>query len=720
MIKHEIEIGGRVLSIQTGHVAKQSSGSVLVTYGETMILVAVNAAKELREDIDFFPLQVEYRERYYAGGKIPGGFFKREGRPTEKEILTCRLTDRPIRPLFPKEFKYETQVIITALSSDGQNSPDTLAGFGASAALMLSDIPWNGPISSVRVGRVNGEFIINPTLNQLQESDLEIILSGTDESVIMVEGEAKEISEDTLIQAIEFGHPFIKTLNELQGKLIADCDVKKRPVPVVEENEVLQKTISELTAVKVADIVAIEDKMEHYEALDNLIDSTIAQLAEEYPESDSDIKDLIHERHKVVMRDIILTKGRRIDGRDTKTVRPISIEPGFLPRTHGSALFTRGETQALVTVTLGTKRDEQIIDDIDRDFTKRYMLHYNFPAFSVGEVRRIMGVSRREVGHGNLAERALKPLIPTAEDFPYTVRIVSDIFESNGSSSMASVCGGSLALMDAGAPLREHVAGIAMGLIVEGDKHAILTDILGTEDHLGDMDFKVAGTSKGITAIQLDLKIEGLSFELMREALEQARAGRLFILDKMNEVLPEARTELSPYAPKILMLQINPEKIGLLIGPGGKTIKRIIADTECGIDVDDDGKVVVSGTDTEKCHDAIEMVKAITFDPEVGKEYDGIITRLMTFGAFVEYAPGREGLIHISELEWRRVEKVSDVVKSGDKIRVKLIKVDDQGRYDFSRKATLPKPEGYVEPQRRERPPRRDGGHQRPFKKRRF
>ncbi len=720
MVKHEINIGGRELSIQTGHVAKQSSGSVLVTYGETMILVAVNAANKLRDDIDFFPLQVEYRERYYAGGKIPGGFFKREGRPTEKEILTCRLTDRPIRPLFPKEFKYETQVIITALSSDGENSPDTLAGFGASAALMLSDIPWNGPISSVRVGWIDGEFIINPTMYQLEESELEIVLSGSDESVVMVEGEASEISEEILIDAIEFGHGYIKELNALQMKLIADCEVKKRSIPEVEENEALTKAVADLTDAKVVDIVAIEDKMEHYEAMDTLTDETIAALAEVYPESDPVIKELIQERHKVVMRDIILTKGRRIDGRDTKTVRPITIEPGFLPRTHGSALFTRGETQALVAVTLGTKRDEQIIDDIDRDTTKRYMLHYNFPPFCVGEVRRIMGVSRREVGHGNLAERALKPLIPTAQEFPYTVRIVSDILESNGSSSMASVCGGSLALMDTGAPMREHVAGIAMGLILEGDKYAILTDILGTEDHLGDMDFKVAGTSNGITAIQLDLKIAGLSFDLLREALAQAREGRLFILDKMNAALPEPRSELSPHAPKILMLQINPEKIGMLIGPGGKTIKKIIADTECGIDVDDEGNVVVSGSDTERCRDAVEMVKAITFEPEVGKEYDAIVTRLMTFGAFVEYAPGREGLVHISELEWKRVEKVADVLNPGDKVRVKLIKVDDQGRYDFSRKATLPKPEGWREPQRRERPPRRDGGHSRPFKKKRF
>jgi len=719
MIKHEIEVGGRVLSLQTGHVAKQSSGSVLVTYGETVILVAVNAAKEAREDIDFFPLQVEYRERYYAGGKIPGGFFKREGRPTEKEILTCRMTDRPIRPLFPKGFKCETQVIITALSSDGENPPNILAGLGASAALMLSDIPWNGPISSVSVGRVDGEFIINPTLEQLEDSEMEIILSGNDESVVMIEGEAKEISEDLLVEAIEFGHKYIKNLNELQKKLIADCVVKKRSIPEVEENEALTKAVAELANAKVSKVVAIEDKMEHYEALDNLVDATVEKLIEEYPETEKDIKELIHEQHKVVMRDVILTKGRRIDGRDTKTVRPLTIEPGFLPRTHGSALFTRGETQALVTVTLGTKRDEQIIDDINRDTTKRYMLHYNFPPFCVGEVRRIMGTSRREIGHGNLAERALKPLIPSAEDFPYTVRIVSDIMESNGSSSMASVCGGSLALMDAGAPLREHVAGIAMGLILEGDKYAILTDILGTEDHLGDMDFKVAGTAKGITAIQLDLKIDGLSLKIMREALEQALAGRLHILNEMNAALLEPRTDMSPYAPKLMMIQINPEKIGLLIGPGGKMIKKIIADTECGIDVDDDGKVVVSGTDAARCRDAVEMVKSITFEPEIGQEYDGTVTRLMTFGAFVEYAPGREGLVHISELEWKRVEKVTDVVNTGDKVRVKLIKVDDQGRYDFSRKATLPKPEGWVEPPRRERSPRREGG-QRPFRKKRY
>ncbi len=720
MVKHELEVGGRILSLQTGHVAKQSSGSVLVTYGETTILVAVNASKQLREDIDFFPLQVEYRERYYAGGKIPGGFFKREGRPTEKEILTCRLTDRPIRPLFPKEFKYETQVIITALSSDGENAPHTLAGVGASAALMLSDIPWNGPISSVRVGRLDGEFIIFPTEEELEESDLEVTVSGNDQSVVMGEGESKEVSEEVLVEAIEFGHKFIKDLNDLQRKLIADCTVVKREPPVVEVNEALLKTISEMTDAKVDEVVAIEEKMDHYAALDNLIDETVVSLEEEYPDSAAEIKEAIHERHKIVMREIILTKGRRIDGRDTKTVRPIAIEPGFLPRTHGSALFTRGETQALVTVTLGTKRDEQIIDDIDRDTTKSYMLHYNFPPFSVGEVRRIMGTSRREIGHGNLAERALKPLIPTAEDFPYTVRIVSDIMESNGSSSMASVCGGSLALMDAGAPVREHVAGIAMGLISDGKRHAILTDILGTEDHLGDMDFKVAGTSQGITAIQLDIKIDGLSMDLMREALTQANEGRMHILGLMNEAMPEARKDMSPYAPKIYMIQINPEKIGMLIGPGGKTIKKIIADTECGIDVDDDGNVNVSGTDAVRCQEAIDMVKSITFEPEVGMEFDATVTRMMTFGAFVEYAPGREGLVHISELEWARVEKVTDVVNSGDKVRVKLIKIDDQGRYDFSRRALLPKPEGYKEPERRPRPPRRDGGGNRPFRKKRF
>lgn len=722
MIKHEMEIGGRTLSIQTGHVAKQSSGSVLITYGETTILAAVNAAKTLREDIDFFPLQVEYRERFYAGGKIPGGFFKREGRPSEKEILTCRLTDRPIRPLFPKEFRYETQVIITALSSDGENAPDILAGVGASAALMISDIPWDGPISTVKVGRINGEFIINPTLDQMDISDLEITVSGTKESVVMVEGESDEISEETLIDALEFGHKYIVQLNELQMKLVADCEITKREIPVAEVNDELTAAVDKLVGNQVKDIVAIEDKMAHYEALDNLIAETQEKLEEEYPENEGVIAEQIHDQHKEIMRDRILSRGVRIDGRDTKTVRPITIEPGFLPRLHGSTLFTRGETQALVTITLGTKRDEQIIDDIDRDTTKRYMLHYNFPPYCVGEVRRYFGTSRREVGHGNLAERALKPFIPSAEDFPYTVRIVSDIMESNGSSSMASICGGSLALADAGVPIKQHVAGIAMGLIKDEDKHAVLTDILGTEDHLGDMDFKVAGTRDGITAIQLDLKIAGISFDLMREALSQAREGRLFILDKMYQALPEARTELSPYAPKILTLQISPEKIGALIGPQGKNIKKIIADTECGIDVDDDGTVVVSGIDIEKCRDAVDWIKAIAFEPEVGQEFDGVVTRLMTFGAFVEFAPGREGLVHISELDWKRVEKVADVLNPGDNVRVKLIKVDDQGRYDFSRKALLPKPEGWVEPPKRHSDRNRRGGNRgnRPPRKKRF
>jgi len=696
MVKHEIEIGGRTLSIMTGKVAKQAAGAVMVTYGETSILAAVNAAKELREDIDFFPLQVEYRERHYAGGKIPGGFFKREGRPAESEILTSRLTDRPIRPLFPKSFKYETQVIVTALSSDGENLADTLAGIGASCALMISDIPWNGPIATVRVGQLEGKYVINPTRTQIESSTMELVVSGNEQTIVMVEGEADNISEETLVEGLKFAHEYIRQIIDLQKKVIADCTVVKRPIPEEDTNPDLEKAVADLASKEIQRVIQIADKMERERAIEALHEQAQEKLAEQFPESEKLIKSLVGDQLKSAFREQILAKGVRSDGRKTHEIRPITIDVNFLPRTHGSALFTRGETQALAVLTLGTRSDEQIIDRMDEDYKKRFMLHYNFPPYCVGETGRIGFTSRREIGHGNLAERSLKPVLPSYDDFPYTIRIVSEILESNGSSSMATVCGGSLALMNAGAPTKGHVAGIAMGLVTDGDRYAILSDILGAEDHLGDMDFKVAGTREGITAIQLDLKIEGLSFELLSEALEQAKAGRNHILDLMYDAIPEPM-EISPFAPKILSLQINPEKIGGLIGPGGKTIKKIIADTECQIDVDDTGVVTVSSPALQKCNDALELIRAITLEPEVGMEFEGTITRIMTFGAFVEFAPGREGLIHISELDWHRVGKVEDVVKTGDKVKVRLIRVDDQGRYDFSRKVLLPKPEGYEE-----------------------
>ena len=706
------------MRLETGKVARQSNGSVMVSYGDTVILVAVNAAREPREDIDFFPLQVEYREKHYAGGKIPGGFFKREARPSEHEVLTSRLTDRPLRPLFPKGFKNETQVMITVLQSDGENMADVLAGVGASAALMASTIPWNGPIASVRVGQLDDKIVINPTRTEQEDCDLEFIVSGNEETVVMVEGEAKEASEATVLEALKVAHDTIREIIGLQNELVGELNVIKDEFEIPEPSPELVSSIDEAVGDQIDTIVAIEDKQARSGAKDEMVTSTLESLEESYPEQGKDIKAVIDDRFKAAFRERILSKGKRSDGRSTTDIREIIIDPNFLSRAHGSALFTRGETQALVITTLGSKRDEQIVDSMDEDYKKGYYLHYNFPPYCVGETGRIGFTSRREIGHGNLAQRAIKPVLPDYDDFPYTIRIVSEIMESNGSSSMASVCGGSLSLMSAGAILKGHVAGIAMGLITDGERHAILSDILGMEDHLGDMDFKVAGTEEGITAIQLDLKIAGLSFELMEQAMDQAREGRLNILGKMNEALPEAN-EISEFAPRILSIQINPEKIGALIGPGGKNIKKIIEDTECEINVDDDGIVTIAGANTDKCNDAVELVKAITFEPEVGMEFDAVVTRMMTFGAFVEFAPGREGLVHISELEWHRVEKVEDVLKPGDDVRVKLIKVDDQGRLDFSRKALLEKPEGYVERPKR---PRSNGdrGGKRPFKKRRF
>ena len=717
MKKVEREIAGKSLRLETGRIARQSNGSVLVTYGETTIHAAVNAAKEPREDVDFFPLQVEYREKHYAGGKIPGGFFKREARPGEHEILTSRVTDRPLRPLFPKGFKNETQVIITVLQSDGENMADVLAGVGASAALMLSSIPWNGPIASVRIGRIDGAFVVNPTRTQLEDSDMEMVVSGNNETVVMVEGEADCVSESDMLDALKHAHKVIKEIIDLQNELVGLCDVEKDEFQVEDYDEKLVEVIQEKLGKRVDEIVNIKDKKDRSNAKDELTKEILDSMEEDFPDDQKSIKSFIDDKFKSAFREQVLSTGVRSDGRSTTDIRDIAIDPNILSRTHGSVLFTRGETQALVVTTLGSKSDEMIVDSMDEDYKKSYYLHYNFPPYCVGETGRIGFTGRREIGHGNLAQRAIKPVLPDYDDFPYTIRIVSEIMESNGSSSMASVCGGSLSLMSAGAPLKSPVAGIAMGLITDGKRHAILSDILGMEDHLGDMDFKIAGTQDGITAIQLDLKIDGLSFDLMEEALNQAKDGRLHILDKMNDVLPEPN-EISQYAPRIMSTNINPEKIGALIGPGGKNIKKIIEDTECEVNVDDDGLVTIAGANTQKCNEAMEMVKAITFEPEVGMEFDGKVTRIMSFGAFVEFAPGREGMVHISELEWHRVEKVEDVLKTGDAVKVKLIKVDDQGRLDFSRKALLEKPEGYVERPRRQRSD--SGGRKKPFKKRRF
>ena len=718
MINVEKEIGGKVLTLETGKIARQSAGSVVLTYGETVLLVAVNAAKEAREDVDFFPLQVEYREKHYASGKIPGGFFKREARPTEGEVLTSRLTDRPIRPLFPKSFRNETQVIITVLQSDGENISDTWAGVGASAALLVSNIPWNGPIATVRVGMIGTEFIFNPTREQLSDCLFEMVVSGNKENIVMVEGEANEVKEEIIVGALKFAHDQILDIIQVQEELANAFGAKKLEEPVLSKNLDLEKSVFDILGDQTDKIVRIVDKVERNDQKTDLTANILEELEEQFPESEKDIKNFIDVSFKESMREMILSEGVRSDGRKTTDIREITIDPSILKRVHGSALFTRGETQALVITTLGSKSDEMIIDSMDEDYKKNYYLHYNFPPYCVGEVGRIGFTSRREIGHGNLAQRALKPALPDYDDFPYTIRIVSEIMESNGSSSMASVCGGSLSLMSAGAPLKGHVAGIAMGLITDGSRNAILSDILGLEDHLGDMDFKVAGTREGVTAIQLDLKIEGISFDLLTEALSQANKGRMHILDKMYEALPEPG-ELSKFAPRIISLQINPEKIGALIGPGGKNIKQIIEDTNCEVNVDDDGLVTVAGQDALKCEEAVKLVEAITFEPEVGMEFEGKVTKLMAFGAFVEFAPGREGLVHISELEWHRVEKVEDVCSPGDIMKIKLIKIDDQGRLDFSRKALLEKPEGWTPPPKRDR---NQGGRdkgRKPFRKRR-
>ena len=717
MINVEKEIGGKVLTLETGKIARQSAGSVVLTYGETVLLVAVNAAKEAREDVDFFPLQVEYREKHYASGKIPGGFFKREARPTEGEVLTSRLTDRPIRPLFPKSFRNETQVIITVLQSDGENISDTWAGVGASAALLVSNIPWNGPIATVRVGMIGADFVFNPTREQLDDCVFEMVVSGNKENIVMVEGEANEVKEEVIVDALKFAHDQILNIIQVQEELADAVGIEKLEETIFSKNSDLEKSVFDVLGDQVDKIVRIVDKVERNDQRTSLIANVLEKLEEQFPEEEKDIKNFIDATFKESMREMILSEGVRSDGRKTTDIRDITIDPSILKRVHGSALFTRGETQALVITTLGSISDEMIIDSMDEDYKKNYYLHYNFPPYCVGEVGRIGFTSRREIGHGNLAQRALKPVLPDYDDFPYTIRIVSEIMESNGSSSMAFVCGGSISLMSAGAPLKGHVAGIAMGLITDGSRNAILSDILGLEDHLGDMDFKVAGTREGVTAIQLDLKIEGISFDLLTEALSQANKGRMHILDKMYEALPEPG-ELSKFAPRIISLQINPEKIGALIGPGGKNIKQIIENTECEVNVDDDGLVTVAGQDALKCEEAVKLVEAITFEPEVGMEFEGKVTRLMAFGAFVEFAPGREGLVHISELEWHRVDKVEDVCSPGDTMKIKLMKIDDQGRLDFSRKALLEKPEGWAPPKRDRNQGGRDN-RRKPFRKRR-
>ena len=703
MIKKSIEISGQTLTIETGRMAKQASGSVVVTYGETVVLVTSTANHGIESDRGFFPLTIDYREKFYASGKIPGGFFKREARPSEKEIIGCRLTDRPLRPLFPKGFYNETQVFISVLSFDGENNGDILGTIGASASLAISDIPWDGPVASVKVGRVNGELIINPTNTVMEESDLSIIISGTKDSVVMVEGEANFISEDDFLKVIQYGHGAIQDIVQLQEELVAECGKTKREIPEIEVNQVLNDAIDKLIEGKISDLNAPQEKEGRYNGIRNFKQSIVKAMSEEFPDDESGIKSYIEHQISLDLRKMTLN-GTRADGRDYKTVRDIKIETSVLPRTHGSSLFTRGETQALVIATLGSKRDEQMLDSIEGFTYKKHMLHYNFPPYSVGEARPKFSVSRREIGHGNLAERAIKPSLPDFEEFPYTIRLVSEILESNGSSSMATVCGASLGLMDAGVPIKTPIAGVAMGLIMEdNDNYAILTDILGTEDHLGDMDFKVAGSRDGITAIQMDLKIDGLPIDLMREALQQAKEGRIHILDIMKEELETHRDRLSVHAPKIGQSSIPVDRIGDFIGPGGKNIKAISAEYECEISVEDDGMCVVMGQDQDYIDTVVRILDSYNLVPVPGEVYDAEVVRIMDFGAFVKIAPGKEGLVHISALNWEHVKKVEDVVKIGDKVKVKLIKIDDLKRLDFSIKALLEKPDNYSPPENKKR-----------------
>ncbi|HYA42530.1 MAG TPA: polyribonucleotide nucleotidyltransferase [Syntrophobacteraceae bacterium] len=692
-MKHtvEVEVGGRWLRFETGEVARQAGGSVLMRYGDTVVIVAATKEDRQREGIDFVPLSVDYQEMSYAAGRIPGGFFRREiGRPSEKETLTSRLIDRPIRPLFPKKWAFETQVIATVMSVDMENEPDVVALTGASAALHVSSIPFCGPVAAVRVGRVNGRFIINPSAGMLAQSDMNIVVAGTRDAVVMVEGGAEFVPEEDIAEAIMLAHqaivPVVAAQDELQ-KLVGNS--KEALAEVVVDLGLIDR-ISALALAGMREVMTVAEKQARRERKKELWAHIGELVAADCEGREKEIEAALEELEKKVVRTMMVEQRHRIDGRAFDQVRPISIEVGKLPRTHGSALFTRGETQVVAVVTLGSSSDEQKIEALAGETFKSFMLHYNFPPFSVGEVRHLRGPGRREIGHGALAERAIKPSLPKNGEFPYTIRVVSEVLESNGSSSMATVCGASLALMDAGVPVTDGVAGIAMGLVKEGDEFIILSDILGEEDHLGDMDFKVTGSSRGVTAFQMDVKISGVSREILKKALEQARAGRLHILGKMKEAIAEPRPQLSPYAPRVVTIQINPDKIREVIGPGGKVIRAIVAETGAKIDIDDSGRVVVMSPDGEACDKAIERIRNIAAEPEVGQLYMAKIVRVTDFGAFAEILPNTEGLIHISQLEHRRVRKVTDVVNEGDEVLVKVIDIDKDGRIRLSRKAALP------------------------------
>ncbi|MGI6116525.1 polyribonucleotide nucleotidyltransferase [Luoshenia tenuis] len=685
---YEMELAGRKLSIETGRLAMQAGGSVLVRCGDTVVLVCATCSEKPREGIDFFPLSVDYEEKLYAVGKIPGGFIKREGKPTEKAILTSRLIDRPIRPLFPKGFRNDVHIVATTLSVDTEIPPDTYAMIGSSIALCLSDIPFAGPTGSVVVGLVDGEYVINPNSEQREKSRMHLVVSGTKDAIMMVEAGAKVVSEEEMLKGILFGHETIKEIVAFQEKIIAECGKPKREFVEPKPDPEMEAEVRAYAQDKVVWSLDTFDRDE-LRARERQVEQEVQEaFAEKYPEAAGQISDILYGMTKAVMRGKIIKDGVRPDGRSVTQVRPIWCETGFLPRTHGSAIFTRGLTQVVTVATLGAVGDMQKLDGLDEEETRRYMHHYNMPPYSVGETKPMRGPGRREIGHGALAARALEPVIPDEADFPYAIRLVSEVISSNGSTSQASVCGSTLALMDAGVPIKAPVAGVAMGLMQEPEtgKIVILTDIQGLEDFMGDMDFKVAGTAEGITAIQMDMKIKGIGEEILRGALAQAREGRLHILGEMLKVLPAPKAELSPYAPKIVMFSINPEKIGEVVGPRGKTINKIIAETGVKIDIEDDGSVFISTNDADAAKQARKMIEAITKEIEVGQVYRGTVVRLMNFGAFVELLPGKDGMVHISKLADHRVEKVEDEVKVGDEVIVKVIEIDDKGRVNLIRR----------------------------------
>lgn len=685
----EADIGGKPLSIETGKVAKQASGSVVVRYGETVVLVSVVSANEER-DMGFLPLTVEYQEKIYAAGRIPGNYFRREiGRPSEKETLTARLIDRPIRPLFPKGYQFETQVIATVLSVDRENDADSLAMIGASAALELSDIPFAGPIACVRVGRIDGELVVNPTIPELENCDINIIVAGSRTGVVMVEGGSQKASEKDMLDAIFFGHTAMQPIIDMQVELKETCGKEKREFISPEKDADLVQLVEGKAATPIREAVLIPEKMERYATLRKVKAEIFEGLGEDYAERRKEVYEILSDLQKTTCRNLILDEGRRIDNRAFDEIRPITCEVGILPRPHGSALFTRGETQVLGVMTLGSGQDEQRIETLSGEENRAFMLHYNFPPYSVGEVKRMGGPSRRDIGHGGLSLRALQPLLPDKEDFDYTIRIVSEVLESNGSSSMGTVCSGVMAMMDGGVPIKEPVAGIAMGLVKEGDNVVVLSDILGDEDHTGDMDFKVTGTKDGVTALQMDIKIHELSKEIMEKALEQARAGRIHILGKMLEAIESPRDKISPHAPAITTIMINPDKIRDIIGPGGKVIRAMQSETNTRIEVDDSGTVKIAAVNKEEGDAAKKMIKDITAEPEVGAIYEGTVVKIMDFGAFVQIMPGTDGLVHISQLAPQRVSKVTDIVKEGDQIRVKVLEINRGGKIRLSRKAVL-------------------------------